>query len=149
MEGRDIGLEFELAEEARFVAGGVDEEAERFVAVAGEDDVVEGVGLAAGGHHGDAARGADDPGGGLAEVQAVAERDGDFFDVGFGAAVDGPPLVLSGEAEKAVIVKEAQERGGGKGEHLLGRGAPDGGAHGHEVEIEKIFAVTAAAHVVA
>ena len=149
MEGRDIGLEFELAEEALFVAGGVDEEAQGLVAVAGEDHVIEILSFSGGRHHGDAARGADDPGGGLAEVQAVAERDGDFFDVGFGAAIDGPPLVLSGEAEKAVIVKEAQERGGGKGEHLLGRGAPDGGAHGHEVEIKKIFAVTATAHVVA
>ena len=149
MEGGDVGLIVEFAKQAGFGRGGVDEEAQGLVAVGGDDDLVEGVGGAAGGHNGDAARGAHDAGGAVAEAEAVAPGGDEAAGVFAGAAVNRPPRVLGVEAEEAVVMEKAQQGGGGKGEHELGRGAPHGGAHGHKVEVKKIFAVAAAAHVVA
>lgn len=149
VEGGDVGLIVEFAKQAGFGRGGVDEEAQGLVAVGGDDDLVEGVGGAAGGHDGDAARGAHDARGAVAEAEAVAPGGDEAAGVFAGAAVNRPPRVLGVEAEEAVVMEKAQQGGGGKGEHELGRGAPHGGAHGHEVEVKKIFAVAAVAHVVA
>ena len=80
--------------------------------MAGEDHLIERLRVARGGHDRDAARSANHAGGGLVDLDAVAEGGGEFFDVVFGAAVDRPPRVLGVEAEETVIVEKPQERRG-------------------------------------
>ena len=133
MKSCDVGLVAEFGEQAGFGGSRIYEEAEGLVTVTGEDHMIEILRFSRGRHDGDAARSPDDARGGLAQPQAVAEWNGDFIDVGFRAAVDRPPLVLSGKSEEAVVMEKPKERSGGKGEHLCRWSAPDSGAHGDEI----------------
>ena len=76
-------------------------------------------------------------------MDAIGERCADLRDIFAGAAADGAPLVLSIEAEEAVIVPEAHERVSGEFFDLLGWAGPDGGSHGREIPAEEILAVAA------
>jgi len=101
----------ERGEKAVLGVGGVLEEAEGLVAVAGEDDFLERVGRAGAGRDGDAAGGADDGGGRGIETNPVGEWGGDFGNVGGGAAVDrSTTLVLGAEAGEPWLWKKRRRR---------------------------------------
>ena len=57
--------------------------------------------------------------------------------------------MLGVHPKEPVVVEEPKERDRRKGQNQLGRRAPDGGAHGGEVEREEIVSVAAPAHVLA
>ena len=149
VDGRDVGLVAKFAEQALLVERRRRDEFQRLIAVASEDDLVEDIGAARGVSHGNAVGRAHDARRGHARADAVAPRGGEAVNVVFGAAGDGPPLMLRAETEETVVVEKAQERRRGKLQHQLGWRAPHRRAHRHEVEIEEIRAVAAAADVVA
>ena len=116
-----------VAQETALVRRGVGQQAQRLVGMAGENDAVERVRRTVGSRHCDAAAGCTgDARDGEAGAETVAEGCGEFLDVGFGTAVHRPPLVLGVESEKPVVVKETQQRRGGKLQHQPRGGAPDG-----------------------
>ena len=141
VEGGGVGLVVKFGKESVFLRRGIGEEGEGLIAVAGEEDFIEGLRRAIGEVDGGVSSGAADGGDGAVFVNAVGKGGGDFPDVTLGAAGDGPPLVLGAEAEEAVVLPEAQKCQGGEGFHFFRRGAPDGAAHGDEVVLEHVFAV--------
>jgi hypothetical protein len=80
---------------------------------------------------------ADQPVDPAADPDAVAELGGDGVDVGAGAAGDGHPLGPVAQVEQAVVVEEGQQRSQRVAIEGRGLGRPDGGAEGHEVEVDE------------
>jgi len=103
VERGGVGLILEFAEESGFVNGGIGEEGEQLVAMRGEDHAIKTFGRDVG-----AVRTAGDANNFGVLADAITPRCGEPGDVFLLSAINGPPLVLGGEAKEAVIVEETR-----------------------------------------
>ena len=152
VDGGDVRLVAELAEHAPFVRVRVGEHPKRLVGVAGEHHPVEPLDLAFLRRDGGPGPPADHPGDGRSEPDARAVRIDERAQpphVFAGAAFHGPPRMLCSQAEEAVVVEETQQRHRRELQHPVGRCAPDGAAHRHQVQVEESVAVAALPDVIA
>jgi len=128
----------EVGEDGALGIGGRFEEREDLIAVGGEDDVVEAlIGAGVGEAESDAVEVARHGANFGVGDDAIAERFGDWRDVGGAAAGDGFPLGVIVDGEEAMVLEKADQRGGGKIVDGGGSAGPDGGGHGEKIEFAK------------
>ena len=148
MQHRDVGLVRNRPEHlALGGAGARSQQGQGLVAVAGQDDVVKAFNAAVRVHvrtrriaHDRAHR----------VVQAlVGDARGDGVDVVASAPKHREPLGPVGDLDQAVVVAEANHRGHGEGQHLVGGTTPNAAHHGQEVPMPKGLAKTLALQKVA
>jgi hypothetical protein len=119
------------------------------IAVAGDDDVIEGLGAAGVGGDLDAigvAADRDDLG---AQADAIAKALDQGVDIARGAALDDAPGGQAGQREHAVVLEELDHEAHGEVVEGLRRARPHRCAEGHEVVIEEALRQAGAADVVA
>ena len=82
-------------------------------------------------------------------LDAIAPRRRDALNVLSRASIDRPPLMLRIETKETVVMKEAQQSGRRKAQHLRWRHAPNRATHRHQIHLEKILAVAPLIHILA
>lgn len=149
MEDGFVALVLEGTKQLLFFAGGVVEQGQRLIGMAGEDHAIEMVALAIGGDDGYGRRVgiADDADDLVIPTDAIAEGGDEQFAIGLAAPVERPPLMLGIEAEETMVVEEADQGHGGEVEHFVHGGGPDGRAHGDKVFPEHIVAIACFADI--
>jgi hypothetical protein len=72
-------------------------------------------------------------------VQAlVGDGRRDLVDIVARAALDRPPLRAVADLHQPMVVAEADHRGHGELQHLVGRATPDAAEHGQEVPVPEL-----------
>gem|GEM_PF-6930482 len=136
----------EAAEDADFVSGGLFEQCECLIAVAGKHNFIEG-GFGGVCDDGDCRGGAADASDRCVGDDAIGERLDQAVDIIPRTTGDGVPLRAVGQAEQSVIAVEFEnELDGeiGEGAHWAG---PDGCSHGQQVVFREAAAESAATQV--
>ena len=98
----------ERAEKAALGLGGRGEESEGLVAVASEDDFIKCLVAVCDRGDGDAARRSGDARGGRVEADAIGEGCGERGEVALRTVFYRPPLMLSVQPEKTVVMKKSE-----------------------------------------
>ena len=139
MEERLVALVAEGGEQAALFLGGLTEHGEALVGMCGEHHRIKSFPVAR--SRGDpCARFILNNGSNWIGNAGSTEDLQHFTEIGPRASLDGEPRVMRGDAEKAVVVEEVQERGRGEIEDPARFRGPDRGTHGNEVEVDEVGA---------
>ena len=133
VEHDPVAPERDTAEDASFIRVGIAQKRERSIRMAREQDRVETLRLLAGRLHVDAARPARDGLDRRPQTQLRAHVGNHPRDVVARPALDGPPVMLPGEGEQAVIGKKPGKNAGRKVQHFGAGGGPDRAAHRQQI----------------
>ncbi len=136
-----VGLVGNRAQRIAFGTGGVGEQCQRLVAVAGEHDLVVFLRAAVGRDQFHRVRAAADFRDPRAGQDRVAEAGGQGAEVAARPAPDDAPLRPVIDAQQAVILEKTDEEQQRKIDHALGRGRPDRAAHRQQVAVDEAVAV--------